>query len=108
MLVEMNSQDVIALVNFTHRQAWHLKDLAFLPRSHEKFVSCGVDETCLWELNGNQLTYEELEVKAQMKEKENYINICIGFTPANNSIITGCEDGSIVGWGDSTIKYKYH
>lgn len=59
-MIEIQTEDVIAVVKFTHRQAWHLKDFAFLPQSHEKFVSCGVDETCFWELNGNQLTYEEL------------------------------------------------
>ena len=43
LLIDLDSQIVLAIVNFTHRQAWHLRDLAFIPGSHEKAVTCGVD-----------------------------------------------------------------
>ncbi len=103
-----------------HEKVGHIKDIAYYPKSNYRFVTCGINDTLSWKLQGNQLTYSILPCVAEntnnLTQNHNYgynyahksISICIAFLPKSSRVITGCEDGNLLLWGENSFQRREH
>jgi len=42
LFVDLDNSQLLAVCSYSHKQPWHVKALAFVPHSHDRFVSCGI------------------------------------------------------------------
>lgn len=87
---------MLAIASYSHKEAWHIKAVHFVPGSQSRFATCGVEDTKLWTLSGNLLVYQEIYYGIEISKELPVINLCMTFV--NQTIITGCDDGSIILW----------
>jgi len=60
LLVDLHNSQLLAVCSYIHKRPWHIKALGFIPNSHDKFVTCGIEQTKSWQFQGGQLIYSNM------------------------------------------------
>ena len=78
LMIDVENEEAMAAVTYTHKRAWQVKALCFRPGSHDRFFSCGMESVKEWQLISGQL----VNVVSYSNE-EAVINTCIDFLADN-------------------------
>ena len=81
----------MAVVTYTHKQAWQIKNICFRSSSHDKFVTCGIESIKEWQLISNQL----INVSS-IEQEDSIIGTCVDFIQGN--VIVANDRGELMIW----------
>lgn len=55
MMIDVENEEMMAAVTYTHKKAWQVKAMCFRPGSHDRFFTCGAESVKEWQLISGQL-----------------------------------------------------
>jgi WD40 repeat protein len=63
MLIDNNTGEILGSTEFTYSVPFRIKEIDFLPKSNEEFVTLGLQHLSHWKLKGGLLIFEELPIE---------------------------------------------
>ncbi|KAL4497254.1 hypothetical protein ABPG72_011189 [Tetrahymena utriculariae] len=62
-LIDSQESKVLGQTKLTNSVPYKIKDIEFFPNSIYKFITCGIQHISVWNLKGNILSYQNLEIQ---------------------------------------------
>lgn len=63
MLLDNGTGEILGSTEFAYSVPFRIKEVEFLPKSNEEFVTLGLQHLSHWKLNGGLLTFQELPIE---------------------------------------------
>jgi WD40 repeat protein len=63
MLIDNSTGEILGSTEFTYSIPFRIKEVEFLPKSNDEFVTLGLQHLSKWKLNGGLLIYEEMPIE---------------------------------------------
>lgn len=89
LMIDVENEEIMAAVTYTHKKAWQVKAMCFRPSSHDRFFTCGMESVKEWQLISGQL----VNVLSYSNE-DAVINTCIDFL--SESLLLANDRGELV------------
>ena len=65
LLIDISTHRVLGRMHILYADSSSIRDGGFLKESFNKFVTCGSNHITLWQYEGNEMVYENLEVRLE-------------------------------------------